>query len=97
VASTITVIIVAAVCGVILSTTGQTIQAEQAVLARIDDAGTRSIVVSDTEGRAQITPDAVTRIAGLSGVEWVIGLGPATRRRGPALAVQEACPLWPTE
>jgi putative ABC transport system permease protein len=85
VASTITVLIVAAVCGVILSTTGQTVQAEQAVLARIDDAGTRSIVVSDTEGRAQITPEAVTRIAGLSGVEWVIGLGPASDVRAVGL------------
>jgi putative ABC transport system permease protein len=86
VASTITVLIVAAVCGVILSTTGQTIQAEQAVLSRIDDAGTRSIVISDTEGRAEITPEAVTRIAGLSGVEWVIGLGPASDVRAVGLA-----------
>lgn len=77
VASAITVLIVAAVCGVILSTTGQTVQAEQEVLARIDDAGTRSITISDTQGSAGIQPDAVDRIAALSPVEWVVGLGPA--------------------
>ncbi len=78
VASTVTVLIVAAICGVILSTTGQAVQAENAVLSRIDDAGTRSIVVTDTEGRAGLEPDAVRRIEALSGVEWVIGLGPAS-------------------
>jgi len=78
VASTLTVMIVAGVCGVILLTTGQTVQAEDAVLARIDDAGTRSIVITDVNGTAGLDPDVVTRIAGLSSVEWVIGLGPAT-------------------
>ncbi len=78
VASVVTALIVAAVCAVILSTTGQTVQAERQVLAQIDAAGTRSIVISDTQGSAGITADAVDRIARLSGVEWVIGLGPAT-------------------
>ncbi len=78
VASVVTALIVAAVCGVILSTTGQTVQAERQVLAQIDAAGTRSIVISDTQGSAGLTVDAVDRISRLSGVEWVIGLGPAT-------------------
>lgn len=73
----ITGAIVAGTCAVILSTTGQTVQAEQQVLAQIDAAGTRSIVIQDTQGTAGITPAAVDRIARLSGVEWVIGLGPA--------------------
>ena len=81
----VTLLLTGAVAGVILGTTGQTVQAEQQVLARIDDAGTRSIIISDTEGRAGITPAAVERIAGLSGVEWAVGLGPATDVRNATL------------
>ena len=81
--SAVTGLIVGAVCSVILSTTGQTVQAEQQVLARIDDAGTRSIVISDTQGTAGIRPGAVTRIAALSTVEWVVGFGPARDGRNP--------------
>jgi putative ABC transport system permease protein len=77
VSSVVTGLIVGAVCGVILSTTGQTVQAEQQVLSRIDEAGTRSVTITDTNGAAGIRPDAVSRISRISGVEWVIGLGPA--------------------
>jgi putative ABC transport system permease protein len=95
VTSTVTGLIVAAVCAVILSTTGQTVQAENAVLGRIDDAGTRSIVVTDTEGRAEVSPDAIDRIAGLSGVEWVIGLGPASDVRAAGIAGGEPVAIRP--
>src|SRR5665811_1734410 len=74
VASTMIGLIVAVVCGVILSTTGQTVQAEEQVLARIDDAGTSSIVITDEQGTAEMSATAVERIAGLSHVEWVLGL-----------------------
>lgn len=78
VATTITGLIVAGVCAVILSTTGQTVQAERQVLSQIDSAGTRSIIISDTAGDAGMTVDAVDRIGRLTGIEWVIGLGPAS-------------------
>jgi putative ABC transport system permease protein len=70
-------LLLAASCAVILATVGQTTAAEADVLARIDQAGTRSIILVDTEGRAGLRPDAVMRLASMSGVEWVIGLGPA--------------------
>ena len=85
VSSTVTLLVVGSVCAVILSTTGQTVQAENAVLSRIDDAGTRSITVTDSQGRAGIGPDAIRRIEALSGVEWVVGLGPATDVRAVGL------------
>lgn len=75
VTSVVTVIIAAAICVVILGTTGQTVAAEQAVLARIDDAGTRLVVAVDDSGTAGIDAGAVDRIASLSSVDWVIGLG----------------------
>lgn len=78
VSSVVTGLIVAGVCAAILSTTGQTVQAETEVLAQIDAAGTRSVVITDAQGNAGIRSDAVDRISRISGVEWVIGLGPAT-------------------
>lgn len=78
VATTVVTLIIAGVCAAILATTGQTVRAEQDILARIDAAGTRSVVITDVNGTAAISSAAVERIGRLEGVEWVIGLGPAT-------------------
>jgi putative ABC transport system permease protein len=75
VASAVTAIIVAAVCGVIISTTGQTVAIERDVLRRIDDAGTRTVLVEDTQGRAALEAAVVDRIAALGDVEWALGFG----------------------
>jgi len=83
--TTVTVAIAAVVAAVILATTGQTVQQERQVLARIDDAGTRSIVITDIDGGARLDPEAVERIAALDRVEWVIGLGPAQDGRNSQL------------
>ncbi len=85
VASSVTGLIVGTVCAVILATTGQTVQAEGQVLARIDQAGTRTITVTDVEGRGEIHPSAVERIASLSATESVVGLGPARDGRNAAI------------
>lgn len=93
VSSVITILIVGGACAAILATTGQTIRAEQQVLAQIDTAGTRSIVISDV-GAADMHISSVDRIARTSGVEWVVGLGPATDANGvanpagPAVAIR---------
>lgn len=92
-ATTVTAVIVAAVCGVILSTTGQTVAIERDVLSRIDDAGTRTIVVEDTEGRAELDPEAVERIEALAGVQWAIGFGLARDVRPPGLDGAPAVPI----
>lgn len=77
VSTIVTALIVAGVCAVILSTTGQTVLIERQILAQIDAAGTRSIVISDSAGDAGMTREAVERINRISSVEWAIGLGPA--------------------
>ncbi|MFH1330482.1 MAG: ABC transporter permease [Actinomycetota bacterium] len=77
VSSTVTMLVVGGVCAVILSTTGQTYLAERQVLARIDEAGTRSIVITDPQGGAGLASAAVGRVEQLWHVEWVIGLGTA--------------------
>lgn len=92
--SIVTAAIVAAACGVIVSTTGQTVAIERDVLSRIDDAGTRTIVVEDTEGRAELRSGAVDRVAVLAGVEWAIGFSltrdvrPAGLEGAPAVPVR---------
>ena len=83
--STVTTLVVTAVCAVILATVGQSAAAEARVLARIDDAGTRTIVVSDPTERAVVHTDSVEAVRSLAGVEWVLGLGPVTDVRNAAL------------
>lgn len=83
--STMTALVVTAVCAVILATVGQSAAAEARVLATIDDAGTRTITVSDPTGRAVLLPDSVDAVRSVAGVEWVLGLGPVTDVRNAAL------------
>lgn len=86
VASGVTLLLIAAVCAVILATTGRAVQGEDGVLARIDDAGTRAVVVSDaSSGSAGIPVEAVERISRLSSVEWVVGIGFARDGRNAAI------------
>lgn len=93
VATTVTAVIVAAVCGVIVSTTGQTVAIERDVLGRIDDAGTRTIVIEDVEGRAGFDGDTVSRIEALKGVEWAIGFGVARDVRPAGLDGARPVPM----
>ncbi|UER54408.1 hypothetical protein HJG43_07510 [Kineosporiaceae bacterium SCSIO 59966] len=73
--SVLLAVISLAVCLLTLGTTGQSISAERAVLARIDEGGTRTITVVDRTGSANISTAAVDRIAALSGVRWALGIG----------------------
>src|SRR5690349_9824066 len=63
-----------AVCSLTLGTTGQTISAERAVLVRMDEGGTRTVIVVDQTGTAGIPTAAVERIEHLSGVSWALGI-----------------------
>jgi putative ABC transport system permease protein len=72
----VTALIVGVVCTVILATVGQSAAAEARVLGAIDRAGTRTIVVTDSTGRAVLYADSVQDVQSLGGVGWVLGLGP---------------------
>lgn len=95
VASAVTALIVAAVSGVIVSTTGQTVAIERAVLSRIDDAGTRTIVVEDLDGRAELDAGVVDRISALADIDWAVGFGIATDVRPRGLDGASAVPIRP--
>lgn len=85
VATTVTSLVVAAVCGVILATVGQSAAAEARVLEWIDEAGTRTIIVSDPTGQAVLYADSVEEVEALDGVTWVLGLGAAADVRNADL------------
>jgi putative ABC transport system permease protein len=91
--TTVTAFVIAAVSAVILATVGQTAAAEARVLATIDEAGTRTLVVSDPTGRAHLYADSVSAVGALTGVDWAIGLGPVVDVRNAALgAAGQAVP-----
>ncbi|MFJ2551767.1 ABC transporter permease [Microbacterium sp. NPDC087591] len=69
VASIVTILMVAGMVLTVMLTTGRTVGAEQRVIASIDSAGTRSIVVRAEPG-AGVTSDVLDRISGISGIEW---------------------------
>lgn len=77
VSGAVTALVVAVSCGVIMATTGQVVASEARVLAAIDAAGARTVVVTDLDGSAGLTPEAVSRVAALSPAAWAVGLGPA--------------------
>lgn len=95
VASTATALLVAAACVATILTTGRAVAGEREVLARIDDAGTRLITIVDSRGDAGLHPDALRRIRALSGVEWVLGLGPAADVRSIPVEAGTPVTLYP--
>ncbi|RIJ70320.1 lipoprotein ABC transporter permease [Nakamurella silvestris] len=74
VASTVSVLMVAGMCAIVLLTTGRTVGAESAVLDSLDAAGTRSIIVRAEPG-AGVDSTVIDRLQGVSGIEWVAAFG----------------------
>jgi putative ABC transport system permease protein len=68
---------VIAICSfVVIVATGQAVAAERAVIARVDDLGTRLITAVDSTGNAGIHPSSIEAVASLDGVDVAFGLGP---------------------
>lgn len=84
VASLLTVIMVAGMCTAVLLTTGRTVAAEQAVLAQLDAAGTRTVVVRARES-AGLTTDVLAYLDAVTAVESVTGFGPVVDARNAAV------------
>lgn len=84
----------ASMCVTTMLTVGRTASAETQVLARIDEAGSRTILVVDKTDTL-ITPARVASIAALSTVERVVGLTvPRDVRSGIQGAGGVAVPAW---
>jgi putative ABC transport system permease protein len=80
----VAVLAVAVPAGV-LGTVGLSIETQAAVLRRLDEVGARTVTVVSLSGGPAIPAAAVDRVSRLSGVEWVVGLGPVfdVRARAP--------------
>lgn len=60
-----------------LAVAGRNVAGQVAVLARLDDAGSRLLTVVADPGGTGLPVAAADRIASLEGVAWVLGLGPS--------------------
>lgn len=78
--SLLTVVMVAGMCAAVLLTTGRTVAAEQAALAQIDAAGTRSVVVR-ADPAAGLTVTLLDRLRTVDAIEAVAGFGPIVDAR----------------
>jgi putative ABC transport system permease protein len=62
----------------VLATAGSSIESQAAIIGRIDEAGTTVMTLVGTGPDAVIPGAAVERISAMSGVAWVVGLGPVS-------------------
>lgn len=72
----VTIGVVALATAVVLATTGRTSATRAFILAELERPAARLVRIVDQDGNAELQPSAVERVGRLSGVEWVIGLGP---------------------
>ena len=90
----VTALVAIAVCMVVILTTGRTVAASQAVLARIDGAEPRIVTVTDTKGDAALDPTVVERVRRLSGVSEVVALSKGTEAFNPAIPNRDPIGLY---
>jgi putative ABC transport system permease protein len=75
VSTAMTAVLVGAMCVTTLLTVGRTAAGEEQVAARLNDAGSRHLQVTDVKDIGFVTPSAVRLIDGYSSVERVVGVG----------------------
>ena len=92
VASLLTLVIVAGMCGSVVLTTGKTVGAEQAILGSIDDAGTRSIIIR-AQPDSGLDSSVLSRMEGVEGISWAGAFGPAVDVRNSAFPGGALTPL----
>lgn len=83
--STIVAVIAAVTVAVTLATAGRTVSAQRAVLERFDTLDLTVIQVLDDSGDAGLDAADVARVQRLSGVDWVVGIGPVVDVRTAGL------------
>jgi len=81
----IVTLIAAATVVVTLITAGRTVSTERAVLARFDTLEVTVIQILDDSGDAGLDAADVERVSHLSGVDWVLGIGPVVDVRTAGL------------
>jgi putative ABC transport system permease protein len=96
ISSAMVAVLCAAICAVTLLTVGRTASAEEAVLARLDSAGSRLLVVIDERDAGLVSPAVVEVLSGLDTVERVVGVdSPFDVVNGVVGVGGERVPAWP--
>lgn len=96
VASLVSVVMIAGLVSTVLLTAGRTVGAQEAVIASIDSAGTRSIIVNAESG-AGLESTVLDRIGNIEGISWAAAFGSAqdaTNALVPGGTKVGARPLW---
>lgn len=84
--SAVTALVVALATVAVIGTTGRTEATRRTLLTRLEVPEARLVRVVDRDGQANLSSAAVSRIASLQSVAWVVGLSPAGPiGRNPAL------------
>ncbi|WP_219817097.1 FtsX-like permease family protein [Arthrobacter sp. GMC3] len=71
-----TALLIAGMCIAVLLTSGRAAGAQQAVLGTLDEAGTRTILVT-TDRAGTIPAGIVQKLKNVDGIDWALALGPA--------------------
>ncbi len=88
-------VLVAAMCATTGLTVGRAAAAQDQVVARLDDAGSRHLTLTDTRGVGFLTEAVVEQAAGLSTVERAVGLTGAVDSTNTAVgAGGTRVPTW---
>jgi putative ABC transport system permease protein len=93
--SLLTLLAVTGMCVAVLLTTGRAVATEQTVLARIDAAGTRTIIIRSTDPSDPIRAGVVSRLLAFDSVQNALALGPlvdvhvAAPHGGPRVGARE--------
>lgn len=90
--ATVILVVLAMVTG-ILTSAGRSDAAASAILDRIDTASARSVVIADPSAQAGLSGDSVAALQALSGIDWVLGLGPAQDLRNAAVPSGDPVPM----
>lgn len=76
VVSALVLLLALAVPATVLGVAGLNVEAQAAILRRVDEIGARTMTIVSTGSELSLPSAAVDRIARLDGVAWVVGLGP---------------------
>lgn len=90
--ATVGLVVLGMVVG-ILATAGQTDAAARSVLSRIDTPSARAIVITDVNGQAGLDGASIAALQTLSGIDWVLGLGPGQDVRNALIPSSSPVPM----
>ncbi|MGI8723022.1 MAG: hypothetical protein ACR2JG_12430, partial [Geodermatophilaceae bacterium] len=90
--ATVGLVVLGVVIG-ILTSAGRSDAAANSILSRIDTPSARSIVITDPSAQGGVSAVSVDAIRALSGVDWVLGLGPAHDVRNALVPSGDPVPM----